>query len=428
MAGGFGGGSWGGSWGAFLDNSVSAAETVSVTDSLTITFPLRVTGAEAPDPFLVSVTFNHVLIFDLPSLSPDSYSIPGLTVTTVSPGPTPNSVYLATTEQGPLSYTVTVLDSLGISPDPIDPLNNSAVFAGFPVEPAFFATAQSAISVQLTFSTAMLQNIAYTDPASYSVMDLNGANVPILSVTAVGPGPNRRVVLGLGASLASGGYYVATVLTPLVQTVFFLQLTTNTDLFQWIQAPKIAGVTTFVINIGDFTGEVTGGILGEPLGLLFFSPSLNAPAPNSIIQVDEASVCARAFDVYTPPSPPDPPPLYTFSGNGPAGLLGTAVLFARFERLLGAKLNLNLSYSEVFDPSDGPAVAILAQPFDPAYVSLLNNSFWALFGGAGTPFKCADNLAPIPPGPTTVILLQGLPESELTEGFSGDPWGGEIWG
>ena len=429
MPGGFGGGPWGGLWGFGTSHVVTVSETVPVSDSVTITFPLRVSAAVAPTSFLVKVTFNHDLDpFYAPNFDPTSYSISGLTVLTAVPGPTPNTVFLTTDEQGPLVYTVIVLDALAASGDPLDPLADSAIFVGFPIEPSFFATAQNASRVQLTFSTAMLQNLAYTDPSSYTVLDLNGVNWPVSTVTAVGPTPNRRVLLELATPLGPGGYYVVTIVNPLVQTGFFLQINPPYDMFQLNPAPKPAGITQFAMSISDFSGEVSGGLLGEPLGLVFFSPSLDALAPNSSIQVSEVSVCTRAFDVYTPPGPIDPNPLYTFSSNGPAGGLGGAVLWAPFERLLGAKLNLTLKFGEIFDPTDGPAVAILAEPFDPAYVALLNNSFWTTYNGFGTPFICASNLAPIPPGPITVITLQGPPESYMAESFGGDPWGGQDWG
>jgi hypothetical protein len=162
---------------------------------------------------------------------------------------------------------------------------------------------------------------------------------------------------------------------------------------------------------------------------VFFSPSLDVAAPNSAIQVDSVSVCTRAFDVYTPPAPLDPNPLYTWSNNGPAGNLGAGiVLFTTFDRLLGARLDLNIKPSDALGPYvDGPAVAILAQPFDPAYVSLLNNSYWNTFPGTVT-FITANNLAPIPPGPTVVITLEGGPVSFGPDSFGGDPWGGMSWG
>jgi hypothetical protein len=377
------------------------------------------------------VEFNHNLDpFYAPNYLTTSYDIPGLTVLAVTPGPTSFSVYLATDEQFDVLYTVQVLDAKDTDGLPIDPLFDSATFAGFSTaDRTFFATAQSNTKVQITFSVPMLQDLAYLNPANYSITDLNGVSFPIVSITPVGPSPNRRVDLLLGTPLTPGGYYVATVASPPIQTAILLTLPVTTDLFQWARTPKPGGADRFSLKISDFTGEVTGGILGEPLGLVFFSPSLDVAAPNSAIQVDEVSVCTRAYDVYTPPVPLDPNPLYTWSNNGPAGNLGAGiVLFTAFDRLLGARLDLTIKPSDALGAYlDGPAVAILAQPFDPAYVSLLNNSYWNTFPGTVT-FITANNLAPIPPGPTVVITLEGGPVSFGPDSFGGDPWGGMSWG
>jgi hypothetical protein len=412
--GGFGGSPWGGSpWGG-----------ASLGD---VTF--RVEDATSETPFQVLVEFNQNLDpLYAPNYSPVSYSIPGLTVSAVVPGPNPYSVLLTTDEQEALLYTVTVLDAHDNGGNPIDPLFDSAVFAGSaPAARTFFATAQSNTKVQLTFSVPMAQNLAYTNPANYTITDLNGVSLPILSVTAVGPSPNRRIVLRLGTPLVAGGYYVATIASPPILSALLLTIPDPTDLFQWTES-KPGGVFRSDLKISDFSGEVTGGILGEPLGLVFFSPSLDVAAPNSVIQVDNVSVCTRAYDVYTPPSPIDPNPLYTWSSNGPQGNLGAVVLFGAFDRLLGARLDLTIKPSDALAPyMDGPAVAILAEPFDPAYVSLLNNSFWNMHPGTVT-FITANNLGPIPPGPTVVITLESGPPNLQSDGFGGDPWGGEEWG
>ena len=436
MAGGFGSGPWGGSpWGGFSGEAaavgpVDVIESVPVSDSVTIGLTLRVSSANAQNPFWVRVNFSANLDPGyLPNFQSTSYSIAGLSVNSVFPGPTASSVLIVTSEQGPVIYTVVVSDAQSVAGDPIDPVDNFALFAGYPVQPTFYATAQSRSKVQLTFSTEMLQNAAYVDPTSYTVMDLNGVNIPILSAEAVGTTPNRRLALEVGTFLISGGYYVATIVSPLVQTSANLTIDPPSDLFQWAETPRPQGARQMDIKISDFSGEVSGGILGEPDGLVFFSPSLNAPAPTSAIEVEEVSVCTRAYDVYTPPGPIDPVPLYTFTPGAPESTLGGAVLFTTFDRLLGAKLNVSLNPLDSFGPyTDGPAAAILSETWDPAYISLLNNSFWTTFDGSGNPFILANNLAPIPPGPIQVITLQGLPESYSPEGFGGDGWGAENWG
>jgi len=410
--GGFGGGGFGGvPWGAFTApplGDVFISDTVPVTDSLTVVLPFTVIGAVAISPFAVRVSFSADLDpAYLPNFQTGSYSIAGLTISNVDPGPFPYQVILTTSEQGPLIYTVVVSNAQSSTGDPISS-PNSALFAGFAVIPSFYATAQSRRKVQFTFSTAMLQNLDYTNPGSYTITDLNGGIIPIVSVTAVGPSPNRRLAFVLGVDLVPGGYYSATIVSPLVQTTFFLPITPPTDLFQWNENPRPITVTPIHIRISDFSGEVTTGLLGQPLGQVFFSPSLDAPAPNSSIQVAELSVCTRAFDVYTPPSPPDPTPLYTFGGAVTSTLDASSVLFTTFDRLLGAQFTLGNSLADAMGPyDDGPCTATMFEPLDKDFISLLNNPFWTLFDGAGTPFITADNLAPIPPGPTVgPIILQ----------------------
>lgn len=455
MAGGFGGGNWGNNpFGAFgggpafsetLSETVpvieslsslagyveTLAEAVSVVEALSILFPIKVVAAEAPTPFTVRVFFSAPLDpFFAPNFDPANYTIAGLTVTEAFPGIDPNTVLLVTTEQGPFTYTVVAASAQSATGDTLDPLHDSADFPGFPVAPTFFATAQSRRKVQLTFATAMVQNLAYTSTVSYLLTDIDGNPIPLVSATPVGPTPNQRLDLVPATDLVPGGYYVVTIVSVQVRTLIadFL-ITPNADIFQWKETPRPVPTIPIVLSISAFSGEVSGGLLGQPLGQVFFSPSLDLAAPNSAIQVDSISVCTKAFDTYTPPSPPDPSPLYTFSAGGPSGTLGGAVLFTTFDRLLGAKLNLSIEPTDSFAPAvTGPAVAILQEVFDPAFISLLNNSFWTMFNGSGNPFITANNLAPIPPGPTQVIILEGTPTSISESGYGGDGWGGENWG
>lgn len=388
--------------------SVTVSETIVLSESATGTVPFGVLSAIALSPFQVRVFFSETIDQGYaPNFDPSNYTIAGITVTAVAEAPTPDSLVLTTSEQGPFVYTVVVSSNVKADSGGFIGAANSAIFAGWPIQPTFFATGQSRTRVQLTFSTAMVQNTEYTDPASYTITDMNQTVLPITAATAVGPSPNRRLALDLGVELVPGGYYVATIVDPAVIAVNTLPVVPDADLFQWNEAPRPIGSQPIFIRISDFTGEVSGGILGQPAGQVFFSPSLEAPAPNSSIQVDEISVCTRAFDVYTPPGPIDPEPLYTF-GGAVSSTLGNSVLWAPFDRLLGAQINLEDHPADTLGPyTDGPATATLEEPLDITYLSLLNNSFWTLFDGVGTPFITANNLAPIPPGPPpTVIVLQ----------------------
>jgi hypothetical protein len=155
-----------------------------------------------------------------------------------------------------------------------------------------------------------------------------------------------------------------------------------------------------------FSGEVSGGLLGQPLGQIYFSPALETAIANSSVEVDEVSLCTRAWDQYTFPELPDPPILYTFS-VGETSVIGN-VLWAPAERLGLAQVILHDLRQETMPAAvDGPADATLVETIDITRASFLNDERWKLYdGGGATVFSTADNLTPIGPGPTTNINLQ----------------------
>lgn len=387
--GGWGSNPWGGgAFGGSVLGSVDLAEGVPITEALDVYVPLRLDAGAALNAFLVELTFSHPLDFGFaPILSPSNYGItPSLTVVSVSPGITPNTVRLVTSEQAPTVYTLTVSQAQSVPGDPIDPAYRQINFAGFPIAPTFFATAQSRTKVQLTFSTAMLQNAEFTDPASYSLTDLQGSPITINSVTVAGTSPIRRVTFSLASDLDPGGYYVATLLSSQIKTTGGLSITPETDLFQWAEMSAPINVGPLVIPLLNFSGEVTSGLLGDPAGQVFFSPALEADAPGSSIQVDSVSLCTRAYDVYEMPELLDPPPLYTFgSGPGATAVLGpSTVLFATAERLGLARINLTYSPTDTMPTAaDGPADATLVEPIDITRAAFLNDPRWRTFPAVG---------------------------------------------
>lgn len=390
MAGGWGSNPWGGgAYGGSLLGSVDLVEGVPVSEGLDVYVPLRLDAAAAINAFLVELTFSHDLDLGFtPILSPSNYGItPSLSVYSVSPGPAPNQVRLITAEQAPVVYTLTVSQAKSVPGDVIDPAHRQLNFAGFPIAPTFFATAQSRMKVQLTFSTAMLQNAEFTDPASYSLTDLQGNAITINSVVASGTSPIRRVTFALDSELDPGGYYVATLLSNQIKTTGGLTISPETDLFQWNEMSAPINVGPLVIRLLDFSGEVTTGLLGQPAGQVFFSPALDADAPGSSIQVDSVSLCTRAYDVYEMPELPDPPLLYTFGGNGPGAtaVLGpSTVLFTTAERLGLARVNLTDSQQDTMPTAvDGPADATLVETIDITRAAFLNDSRWRTYPAVG---------------------------------------------
>lgn len=397
-----------------VSGPVEIPETVGVSEALDISLPLRVLGAVALTPYVVQVDFSHPLDFGYPPvLDVTNYStVPILGITTVQAGPTATTVRLSTDLQDSILYVLTVDAAVSTGGDTLDPAHRTAIFTGFGTAPVFFAAAQSRTKVQLVFSSEMEQNAALTDPSSYTLTDLNLNAIAVTSAAIYGPTPVQRVTLELASEMDPGGYYVLT-LNSNVKTTQGLNMVPNYDMFQWgeMQAPYRTE-RPINIDISRFSGEVSGGLFGQPLGQVFFSPALEAAIANSSIQVDSVSCCTRAYDVYTVPSLPDPEPLITwgaeqtFSSVLSGNTLGN-VLWAPADRLGLSTFTLSDFQEEAMPAAvDGPADGVLQETFDQTRVSLLNVEDWGLYDGAVTPFKTADNLTPIPAGTTTNISLQ----------------------
>lgn len=399
-------------WAGTYFSGANVLEVVPVSELLEVDAPIQVVGATPLSAHLVEVAFNRALDFSyLPILSISNYDVaPPLAVTSVYAGFTPNTVRLGTGDQTEPIYTLTVTAARSTTGDNLDPAHRTAIFAGYLTAPSFYSAAQSRTKIQLVFSEEMLQNVAFLDVGSYTVTDLNLNSLIIASVTAYGPTPVQRLTLELTGEMDPGGYYVVTVANPNVKTVTGLNLNPNYDMFQWKEMQAAARYAPLNIDIAKFSGEISGGLLGQPLGQVFFSPALEAAIANSSIQVDSVSCCTKAYDTYTVPSLPDPYPLMTFDPTLPySTVIGGSgnVLWAPAERLGQAKFALADFQQEILPQAvDGPADAILQETFDQSRVSLLNVDTWILFDGVGTSFATADNLAPIPPGITTNINLQ----------------------
>lgn len=413
--GNYGQGPYGrGPWGGGSPPPENLPQIVTITESLTVIGPFSVLSATSVSPYQAQVNFSDTIDFAFLSVfDTATYSIPGLFVLGVSmAGPT--AVLLDTTPQDEILYTVTVTPAnvKNLVGDFVNPALNFATFTGSPVLVSFSAVAQAKRTVTLTFSLPMLQNTDFTDPTSYTITDLQGNSIPVTAAATFGPSPISRLKLTLGSDLTPGGYYVATVVNPNVQSTTLRAVDPNTDLFQWTQQFTFP----MQIPISSFSGEVSGGLLGQPLGQVFFSPSLDLAAPNSAIQVDEVSVCTRSYDVYSFPSIPDPNPFMTHGG----GLLATysaselndttRVFYASFNsprRLSEAQFNLEQAEDETMPQAvDGPADATLFEPLNPSFVSYLGDFSKVLFDGINPSFTLTNNLAPIPPGATTNINLQ----------------------
>lgn len=367
-----------------------------------------VASATSYSPHFVQVRFTDLFDpSDTAFTDPGNYGIsPPLAVNAViieSAG----SVVLETDAQSLVTYTVTVAAGRSFAGIPMIPPNNTADFTGSPLIVGYTPVATSSTRVRCIFNTEMLLNAALSDPTSYTVTDLNGIAVPVISAQPEQPGPGPlSVVLTLGVELQTTTWYQTILNSGIVDINGHAPQPSAVD-FQWVLP-----VLTVSVPIPEFSGEVSGGPFGDHNGLVFFSPSLNVAAPNSIIQVEDVSVCTTAYDQYRFPAPRDPSPFYIWSPLGPHTVLGQPGIVL-FRDLLGeARFSLEFTASHQIEympePFDGSCSIVMRAGFAPGYVSLLNNLTWTLFNGTSTVppmFICANNLAPIPVGPETIIVL-----------------------
>lgn len=363
-----------------------------------------VTGAAALSTNVIDVEFNDTLAVDSAATDPANYAIsPPVTVlSVVIPPDSISSVRLivepSVTHQ---LYTVTVTGVRSAFDTPIDLLHNTATFVG--PGPALVASGLAPTRIHLIFLDGpRLQNAALTDPTKYTVLRVDGTPIAVSSVI-VEP-TAASVVLVLAGPMQTTSLYVITV-APEVVSVPGLPSIPPTTTFVWIQKPLTA---TF--RGSAFSGEASGGLFGNPLGLVFFSPAFVTSTPNSVIQVDEVDVCSKAYDSYVFPKPIDPRPLYTFGGPVQPSHLNRDSLFAPFPRLAEAKFTLDFTNVEPMPQAvDGAVSVTLQERWDHTRVSLLNNTAWNLFDNTSTSvppmFITADNLTPIPAGGASLLIL-----------------------
>ena len=367
--------------------------------------PFGVASASSLTANWVRVSFTALIDATFsPFTAPSNYSItPSLTVHAAIIE-SAQSVKLLTDPQLGITYTVTVDQARSLVGDSLDPRLKTATFDGLTPSAGFHAVATKVTRVRLVFDTTMRNDSYLKSPLSYEIWSLFGSSIGIDSVTVENLSNVRSVVLELSTPLQAESFYVVHI-GPHVRTLLGMPVYPDTSIFQWV-----GGTGTIIVPMSLFSGELKGGLMGGHGGLVFFSPALEQAAADSIIEVDEVSVCTKAFDEYHIPRLPDPSVLYTF-GSGTHSVLGQdAVLWAPRPRIVEAQVNLSdLRRDSTPTPVDSRCIATFTEPWDHTYISLLNNSAWKLFDNAGTPptyFFTANNLAPIPPGPTTTRILE----------------------
>lgn len=376
----------------------------------------EVAQAVSLNPYTVVVEFNQPIdVSFAPFLDPTNYTITGLNVTHVS-FYSATAVSLTTSEQSYVLYTVLVTEARASTGLSLDLFHRTATFTGNAVNPGFFPVPTAPRRIRLVFSSYMERNLALTDPLSYIVRGFDGTTIPVTGIEVEQPTDVLSVVLLLDQELSTTEWYTVKIDMAVV-TVDGLSMVPNLKHFQWVDSIK-----TLSIPLTRFTGEVQGGLFGNPAGLVFFSPALDVPQSNSVIQIEEVDVCTTAYDSYTFPVPVDPKALYTWQSGVTQTTLGQVgvALWAPFPRLVEAIFNLSLlPVDQGPTPFSGPVEITLAERWDKDFVALLNNGYWGLGPTTTTPalFITADNLAVIPPGPTTTTTL--LDSAVLFAGSSG---------
>ena len=389
-------------------------------------FPLfGLESAVALSPTRVRVRYTAMFDVGFPLLlTASTYSI--------SPPVVVNSVVLESSQSvilnvDPLAgatYTVTISTARGAFGQPLAPPLDSAQFMGLAAAPTFYAVATGRTRVRAVFSEPMLANSALTDALSYSLMDLPGLVVPILSVTAEQLTDIRSVVLHLGQELVDERHYRLTLLGGIV-SAGSTAVSPTTSVFQWVDNPLETE-----ISLDAFSGEASGGLFGDLAalaqdaglpdyrGVVFFSPALEVPASDSVIQVEQVDVCTRAYDEY---HMPDTVNLGTLKTHG-SSIVPTPVvtvlnspqwvLWAEFPRLSDVSFDIGIGSSLVPLEDSFPRpiddtwiAATLSETWPPGRVSLLNATAWKLFKTDGTGASL-DAVSPV--GSQWLVTVTGL--------------------
>ena len=323
--------------------------------------PFAVTDALALDIQTVRVHFNALVdLRDSNLVNPLKYVISPTTTVHHVFVETAGAVLLRTDPLTQFVYTLTVNDIVSLLGRVLDPNPSVVSFDGY-LKIGFRPQPVSAYKVRLLFDRTMLRNTALVSASSYTVTHLDGTSIPVVRAEAEGP-PDAPVAVALTVYTAWPAYMVllASVVSDEVQTADGHIITDSVQDFRWI-----AGVPRATVPFNGFSGEAHGGLLGSPAGQVFVSPALQVPAPNSVIQVEEVSVCTRAYDVYTFPEKRDPSLLFTFKAGAPRTTLGGGVLFAGFESLTDARLDLHDYRLDTFESaSDSRCIATVTETLE----------------------------------------------------------------
>ncbi len=157
---------------------------------------------------------------------------------------------------------------------------NTVTFTGWSENARFTVNTIAENVIQVLFAQEMAASSALSDPTSYTVVDLQGNPILVVSATPNEVSGALRVRLVLQANLTPSNTYVVSVSED-VLTLTGLSLLPPTGLTTWNRAPKSRSKVS--ISLGRFTGEVRAPkILNrEAIERLNLSESLTATVETS---------------------------------------------------------------------------------------------------------------------------------------------------
>jgi hypothetical protein len=218
----------------------------------------NVVSATATNPYTVILTFSEQPDLNDPeTLNPANYYIDVVSEGTVigapqlvAPGPSANTIKLVTPEQEYVLYRVSVNGLVVASNGSIlDPEASSADFTGSPGEGsvAFRARAIRQNGINLVFTRPMLVDAELADPANYTVIDIHGGPLPILSAVANKASNASSVVLSLGGLLTPSVPYTVHI-DPAIKTSSGLSVIPPSAMVIWTHRARVTKVPFSVFS------------------------------------------------------------------------------------------------------------------------------------------------------------------------------------
>lgn len=342
----------------------------------------QVVGATSINPYTTILTFSEDLDPSSPEVRDSSnYSIlrvldsfEALPVLQVVLNTDLRSVRVFTPAQ---FYTLYRIQVSGITSNTGSELavgENFADFTGYPEIGRLRAQVVRANGILIIFNQEMLANEFLDSPFSYSVVDPDGAIIPILEVTPNNSVNPTRVTLELGTPLLSGVSYFLTVSTS-VRTVRGLEVLPTSSKVTWYNQKRSTRVA-----LSRFTGEVQAPVKDPNRSVaegLHLEESLAVQLVPYRIEPDQETTTFREGLTFTEG-------LVVTSNRFPEQILAVTVTEAlstteivKFSNTLDTRSTVELSLSDRLTIGESldilPRLEATAAAVDPGLASLFGN-------------------------------------------------------